>query len=308
MSTAGSVRVRRIRDEAIGGALIVAASVQFGAVVVMGKVALRHGLPVPSVLAFRFGIGAILLAIVLVSLRRPLVAAPSERSGLAALAVFGYGVESGCFFAALNHGTAAAVTLLFFVYPVLVAIGSWALGAGPPARLATLSLALSIIGAGVVVGTGGRISIQTVGVLFALASAATYSAYLVGADRVLRRTNPFTSALWTSAGASLGLAAFALVSGQAGWPSSAEWPALAAMGAATAGAFVCTLAGLCRLGAVRTAIIAATEPLAAALLAWLFLSETVTPGTAVGGALIVVGAVAASLSRAKPTAPLTPGP
>ncbi len=308
MSTAGSVRVRRIRDEAIGGVLIVAASVQFGAVVVMGKVALRRGLPVPSVLAFRFGIGAVVLAGLLVVVRRPVKAAPGERRGLAALAVFGYGVESGCFFAALSHGTAAAVTLLFFVYPVFVAALSWALGAGPPSRIASGSLALSVAGAAVVVGTGGRLSIQAVGVLFALASAATYSAYLVGAERVLRRTDPFTSAMWTSAGASLGLGAFALVTGQAAWPAGPEWPALAGMGAATAGAFVCTFAGLRLLGAVRTAIIAATEPLAAALLAWLFLSETVTAGTALGGALIVVGAVAASLSRAKPAAPLTPGP
>lgn len=308
MPTADSLRARRIRDEAIGGALIAAASAQFGAVVVMGKVVLRRGLPVPSALAFRFGIGAVLLTALLVLLRRPVAAAPGERRGLAALAVLGYGVESGCFFAALSHGTAAAATLLFFVYPVLVAVVSWALGAGPPSRLASVSLALSVAGAGVVVGTGGKLSIQAVGVLFALASAATYSAYLVGADRVLRRTNPFTSAMWTSAGASLGLGCFALVTGQAAWPTAAEWPALLGMGAATAGAFVCTLAGLRLLGAVRTAIVAATEPLAAALLAWVFLGEAVTAGTAVGGALIVAAAVAASIARARPPVPAAPGP
>ena len=37
---------------------------------------------------------------------------------LAAVGSFGYGVEVSLFFSALNHGSAAAVTLLFYTYPV----------------------------------------------------------------------------------------------------------------------------------------------------------------------------------------------
>jgi drug/metabolite transporter (DMT)-like permease len=49
---------------------------------------------------------------------------------------------------------------------------------------------------------------------------------------------------------------------------------------------------------VRTSIISATEPLSAALLGFLFLGESVSAGTALGGALILAGAVIASLARA----------
>jgi drug/metabolite transporter (DMT)-like permease len=58
------------------------------------------------------------------------------------------------------------------------------------------------------------------------------------------------------------------------------------------------MGALQRIGAVRTAIVSATEPLSAALLGYLYLGESVSAGTAAGGALILVGAVLASLARA----------
>ncbi|MEW6059032.1 MAG: DMT family transporter [Actinomycetota bacterium] len=294
----GVPQVGSARREAAGALLVVSASALFGFVVVFGKLALRRGWPVTSMLALRFGIGAAILAVALAVLRRPLVAASGERTVLVLLAVCGYAVEAALFFAALEHGTAAAVTLLFFTYPVLVMLASWAMGTGRPSKLTAFSLALAGTGTAIVVATGGRLSIERVGVLFALGSAVAYTLYLVGADRLLRKTNPVTSSMWVSAGASIGLAAYSLVSGvgqiPAGWGK--WWPVLG-MSAGTAGAFVCLLSGLERLGAVRTSVIAATEPLSSALLAYLFLNEAVTIGTALGGALILTGAVAAALAR-----------
>lgn len=291
----------RARGDLLGGALAAAASLQFGGIVVLGKHVLERGMSVESMLASRFGIAAVVLALVLVSLRRPLLAHRGERVGLAALAVFGYAVEATLFFSAARRGTAAAVSLLFFTYPVFVTLGAWGLGRGAPAMLTLLALACAVLGAGIVAGTGSGLAIEAAGVAFALAAAVTYSGYLVGTDLILRRTSPLTSATWVAAGASLGLFTFAAATGRATAPSSAAdvWE-IAAMGVATAGAFVCLLGAIQRIGAVRTAIISATEPLSAAFLAFIFLDERVTAGTGLGGALILAGAVAASLARATP--------
>ena len=296
MTTSTDAATRR---DLFGGVLAAAASLQFGVIVVVGKRVLERGMTVESMLAFRFSVAASLLVLVLVALRRPLLAAPGERVGTAALAVFGYGVEATFFFTAARHGTAAAVTLLFFTYPVFVTIGAWFVGSGAPARLTVAALVLAVVGAVIVAGTGAGLSIETTGVVFALAAALTYSAYLLGADAVLRRTHPLTSAMWISAGASIGLFVFSTVSGRYTSPTSAaDWWSLLAMGAASAGAFVCLMGALQRIGAVRTAIVLATEPLSAALLGYLFLGEAVDAGTAIGGGLILVAAVMASLARA----------
>jgi drug/metabolite transporter (DMT)-like permease len=289
----------RSRGDVVGGILAAAASLQFGAIVVLGKRVLERGMTVEAMLAFRFGVAAVLLAIALILLRRPLRAASGERIGLALLAVFGYAVEATFFFTAARHGTAAAVTLLFFTYPVFVTLGAWAFGRGAPGRLTLVALACAVAGAAIVASTGAGLSVETTGVVFALAAALQYSAYLVGADLVLRTTNPLTSAMWVSGGASAGLFVFSAIAGRYTPPQvSADWWSLLAMGVASAGAFVCLMGALQRIGAVRTAIVSATEPLSAAFLGFVFLDETVGAGTAIGGALILVGAVTASLARA----------
>jgi drug/metabolite transporter (DMT)-like permease len=283
----------------VGGVLAAAASLQFGAIVVTGKRVVERGMSVESMLAYRFGVAAVLLAVLLSALRRPLVAARGERGGLALLAVVGYAAEATFFFTATRHGTAAAVSLLFFTYPVFVTLGAWLAGRGAPARLTIVALACAFAGAAIVAGAGSGLAIEAAGVVFALASALTYSAYLVGSDVVLRRTSPLTSAMWVSAGASASLFAFSVVASRYTSPQvAADWWSILGMGVASAGAFACLLGALQRIGAVRTAIISATEPLSAAFLGYVFLDEGVGAATAIGGLLILVGAVVASAARA----------
>jgi drug/metabolite transporter (DMT)-like permease len=292
--------------EAVGGALIGLASLQFGMVVILGDLVLEEGLPVYTMLAFRFAIAAAVLAAVLGVLRHPLLPARGERAGLAALAVAGYAVEASFFFAAIDHGRVAAVTLLFFTYPVLVTVGSLLLGQGAPGGLVLTSLLFALAGVAIVVATSGTLVISGIGIMFALLSAVTFAAYLLGADRVLRATPALSGSMWVAAWASAALALLALATGDAGLPhDGAEWLRLAGMGAFTAGAFVCLFGGLSRLGPVRTSIVAASEPLSATLLAFLFLGQEIVGGVALGGVLILAGAVAASLARARPGKPPT---
>lgn len=286
------------RAEIVGGGLVAASALLFGIVVVLGKVAMEGGLTVFSTLAFRYGASALCLVPVLALAHKPFLPARGERWLVFALGAAGYAVESSFFFGALQHGTAAAVTLLFYVYPVIILVASVALGRGKPSRLLIASLAFAVVGAAMVIVSGGGIEIETLGIIFAFCSAFTFSAYVLGAEHALKRTDPFTASLWVCIGATAGSATFALVSGQATLPDRAiEWANVGAMGLATAVAFICMLSGLRTVGAVRTSIISSMEPLAAALLAYFLLSESVGVGTFLGGAMILVGAIGASLAR-----------
>src|SRR4051812_33988967 len=107
---------RGVRNaDAVGGAFIVLASLQFGIVVVLGRIVTDgpKGMPVPAMLAIRFGLAAVLLLGTLAVLHRSPLPARGERVPLAVLAVAGYAVEASLFFLAVQHGEAAAVTLLF---------------------------------------------------------------------------------------------------------------------------------------------------------------------------------------------------
>jgi len=284
--------------DTLGSGLIVLGSLQFGGVVVLGKLVTDAGLPVPAYLAVRFAVAAVLLAAALAVTGQPLAAARGERWRLVVLGMAGYGLEAGLFFAALRHGSAATATLLFFIYPVLVTLLVAVAGRGLPGGLVVVALCSSVAGAALVVVAGHGLVISGVGVLFALAAALVFSLYLLGADVVLDRTNSLTGSMWVSAAAAVALAAAAAVSGTDAWPVGlAQWGPVLGSGAFTAGAFVCLLAGLRRIGPVRAAIVSATEPLAASVLAVIFLRESLSAATVVGGTLILAGAVTASLAR-----------
>jgi hypothetical protein len=69
------LRRRRSRVDALGSGLIVLGSLQFGGVVVLGKIVTDGGLPVSAYLATRFATAARLLAVALAATGQPLAAA-----------------------------------------------------------------------------------------------------------------------------------------------------------------------------------------------------------------------------------------
>lgn len=299
MRIQAAVRGSRASD-LFGAVLIALMAFQFGGVVILGKAAADGGVSITFMLALRFAVSGVVLAAVLTVLRQSMAPAAGEGWRLWLLGMVCYSAESGLYFAGLAHGTATAVTLLFFTYPVLVALGGILLGRGLPGRLLGAALAASTAGAAIVVVAGGGIDIRPLGVVFALASALTYAIYLTGAGMTLHRTHTLVGAMIVSFAAAAGLSLYALGTGQARWPVGwSQWGPIVGMGVLTAGAFGCLLGGIRRLGALRTAIVSAGEPLAVAMLAAIFLAEATRRTTAIGGLLILAGAVAASVARAE---------
>src|SRR5688572_28015453 len=138
-------------------------------------------------LSIRFGVGGLALAAAMALTRRSLRPARGEWAWLLGLGGIGYATESTFFFLALGRGSAATVTLLFYTYPVIVTLLTALLGLGVPGLLLIGSLVSAVAGAGLVVGSSGGLDISTAGIAFALASALTFSLYLIAADQVVRR-------------------------------------------------------------------------------------------------------------------------
>ena len=279
---------------------VASAALLFGGTVVLGKTDAVQAIPVPSMLAIRFGVAALLLAAFLGVTRGSVRPAGREWRWLLLLGGVGYATEATFFFAALGRGTAATVTLLFYTYPVLVTVISALVGLGVPGMLLIGSLVAAVAGTALVITSSGGLDISAAGILFALGSAVTFSVYLITADQAIRRTAPLVSAMWISASAAISLGIYSLASGTGELPRGSALLSVVAMGALTAGAFTLLFLGLRRVGAVRTSIIASLEPVAAAVLAFAFLGETLRGGVLAGGLLILGGAVAASMARGVP--------
>ena len=295
-AAASDRRARTPREELLGSALSALMALQFGFVVLFGKEVAAGDLPFPM-LAIRFAGQSVLLFAVILLIGRPLLPTRGERLPLILAATIGYGTEAALFFSALNHGKAGAVTLLFYLYPVWVMLVTIALDRRSPGRGLWLALVLALGGSAIVIVGGGEVEVAPLGIVLALATSVAYTVYLITVDRTVRRTDPVTAAAWLGAGAATSNVVFAIAFNARELPDASSWPFLVGMAVFSAGAFAAMLGGLQRVGAVRNAIIGVMEPLAVAVLASFFLDEPITAPTAIGGVLILGGAIVATLVR-----------
>ena len=284
------------RGELAGSLSSVAMAVLFAAVVIFGKQVEAGNLPF-VMLAMRFGGQSVLLVGALLLFRRPMLPEKGERLALVLAGTIGYGSEAAFYFSALNHGNTAAITLLFYTYPVWVMLATIGLDRKAPPRALFVALFLALAGSGLVVLGGGKAQVQTLGIVLAICTSLAYTAYLVGTDRNVKRTDPLTAAAWLGIGAAVANVVYAFAFDAVVFPAASDWWRLVGMAVFSAGAFAAMLAGLQLVGAVRNAIIGVMEPLTVAILAFLFLNEPVTAAVVIGGSLILGGAVLAMLIR-----------
>lgn len=278
----------------LGTAAAAVSGVGYAAATVIARSLARDGLGAATVLSIRFGIGGLLLVLLVLASGRSIWPARGERVAAALLGTVGYAFEASLFFAGLERGSAAAVTVLFYAYPVLVALIEIALRwIRLTPRLAG-ALVAGAIGTVIVIVTGADVSVTTAGILFALGAAGSFALYLLATDRLLVRTDNMVRAAWVSSGAALAMVVRGLMTG--GFDGTAGfWPRLVAIGVATAAAFGFLFAALPRIGATRTSVVLNVEPVSAVVLGALFLSETLGPWQLAGAALVVIAAVAVAL-------------
>ena len=255
-------------------------------------------------LAIRFGgQSVLLLGLVALDTAARSCPRPGERLALAVAGTIGYGSEAAFYFSALNHGSAAAVTLLFYTYPVWVMLATIALDRKGAARHAVRGARARDRGQRA--GRAGRRQHRhpSLGIVLALCTSVAYTAYLIGTDRHVKTTDPLTAAAWLGAGAAVANVVFARGVRRRRVPGRiVDVAARRRWSRSPRGRSRRMLAGLQRVGAVRNAIIGVMEPLTVAVLACFFLDEPLTVAGGVGGALILGGAVIASVIRTTRTA------
>jgi drug/metabolite transporter (DMT)-like permease len=255
---------------------------------------------VPLLLAFRFVLAALVIAVLLACRQEPLLAAHGERIALIGIGTLGYGLAALLFFLSLSYGPTSTLALIVYSYPIFVVFGSVLLGQGLPAQLAVTAIVVGFCGVAFIVWTPGGVSVRPLGSLLALLAAIAYAGYLTGGGRLVHRTGYMTASLWTSGSAGVALVLFTFSTGAARMPNGSQWAMLFGISLLTASAFYCLFRGLRRLGSVKVSALGTIEPLSTAALAIIILHDHPSLGFAIGAPLIVTGAVTASFARARP--------
>jgi drug/metabolite transporter (DMT)-like permease len=309
------------RPGALPGVLtVLLAASLFGTLGVLSRQAYAEGLEPFSFVAWRAGVGALALWAAMLVARRwlgrgsPLVgwsAMPARmRRALLITIVAGTLLNMAAFFA-FERITIALALLCFYTYPAIVAAVSVALGRErlDAARLVALLLALAGMVAVVVGGAaGGTVQIDPLGLAAAFTAAACQVVFvLVSREYGSIPTDQAMATILAGTGV-IGAIVTILAEGpgQLAAPLAAAPLLLLLIGVGIFTAAVPSslfLAGIRRLGGIRTGIVMLAEPVVGVILAAVFLAEGVTPLQVVGGATILVAAV---LVQRDPTPEIVP--
>ena len=271
----------------------------FSTLAILTSLAYRHGAQPLPLLAWRFAIVAALMAAsVVLSSPAALRVTARDVGRFAAMALFGYGAASVCFFFALRFASASVVEMLLYTYPaMIVTAGALLSGERLDARRIA-AIGLTFAGCALVVGVlsgGGRASWQ--GIVLGLGAAVGYTVFNLLSYRWIREKPRAVLMTYTFGIAAAAIAALALATGQSLSPAGWGWEVWALLGVIvlvpTFAAVLLLFSGMSRLGTSRTAIISTMEPLFTIALAAAILGDRLTPTQLFGAVLVVAGVLCA---------------
>jgi drug/metabolite transporter (DMT)-like permease len=236
---------------------------------------------------------------------------PRERAPrrvvLAALALgaVGYSAQAGFFFSALRHIDASLTSLLLYTFPALVCAGAVALGRERFTPAKAMALGLASGGTALVLLGGGTGGLQTTGVLLGLAAGVTYSAYILCAESIVTRIDPWLFGALVATGAALTLLATGAATGSLslGGAGHGAWIWIVAIALlSTVVPVIAFLLGLQRVGAPTASIVSTMEPVITVSLAIALFHESFGPAQALGAVLVLAAVLALQSRRAEPAA------
>ena len=277
----------------------------FGTTVILQAFLVEEGIKPFAAVGIRYlAAGMVCLCIVVIT-RQSVLPVKGERIPAVLLGAIVYGLQAVLFYSALNYGTVASVSLLFYTYPVLVLLASLALRLRKWSWLAGGSAGLSVIGAALVVATGRSVAIEPVGIAMALGSACCVAVFLLANKRLIPHTPAIVAATWVSFGVASSTLVLALLLGELESFSLRAWIVLLISGAltglGTAGMYVV----LALLGPAPASVLLSLQTVVAIMGSALFLGQSVLAGQLIGGAAIL-GAIAVMAFSARRESGQTP--
>jgi drug/metabolite transporter (DMT)-like permease len=301
------------RRAVVGYAMVAVAALLFGVNGSVSKVAILSGLAADRLTEVRCA-GALLgyAAIAALTSRTGLRV---TRRDLAFLALFGIGgvaIVQWTYFVAIGRLHVGVALLIQFIGSLLVALWARLVYREDVRRRIWISLALSLAGLVLIVRVWAGLTLDGVGLLAGLGAMVTYAAYVLLAERGVRRRGPVPLLAWGFFFATLfwsillpwwsfpwhTVAASTPLLGRLGGVHLPVWALVAwVVVLGTIVPFILIVGALRHVTATRVGILAMLEPVTATVVAWVWLGETLAAVQLVGAAVVVVGIAIAQSAR-----------
>ena len=274
------------------GALLVAASAAgFATLAIFIKFAYAAGASTITILAGRFVLAALCLAVLLKWRGVSLKIDKGLMLRLALLGGLGYGSMSMLFAMSIKYVSASLAAMLLYTYPAIVSLLSFFIGDEKYTWQKGVALTICFSGLFLVLGVSFD-NVSMLGFVFGLGSALVYSLYIVIGNRLLKNTNPLVTSTYVCASAAVVFVVAGTVTDTLNWilPLTGWLSIIGIALLATIVGIVGFFAGMSRVGATNASIISTIEPVITVLLSVALLNEKITP-LQVGGGILILGGI-----------------
>ena len=253
----------------------------------------QDGLQTYSVLFYRFALGALMLAAILLWRRISFRISRHEAFVLAALGLL-FAASSITYFLSFHHMAAGIAATLVFAYPVMVAIIMAIFFHERLTLPAVLSIVLTVAGIALLYEGDGGEPLSTVGVILVMVSALTYALYIIVVNRSRIVMSSLKLTFYALLVCMVAVTVFAFASGQPLQPltSGRQWFYAALLGLVpTVISLVFMAMAIKQIGSTPTAIMGALEPVTAVAVGALVFGEALPPRLSLGILTILAAVV-----------------
>jgi drug/metabolite transporter (DMT)-like permease len=303
------------RNPAAGYLLYLVAAILFAFNGVVAKTLLLGGMEASRLSQLRATLAfLILLGFVALTRRSALRLRRAEMPLLVIYGVVGIALTQFLYFAAIERLPIGVALLIEFTAPLMIAVW-FRFGLGHPTKPAVWgALVAALVGLAIVAQVWEGLTLDPLGVAFAVGAAVALAVYYITADMQVRRPgarDPVSLTMWGMGAAAL---FWAIVAPWWSFPIEGltgslqlfgvEGPMVPAAGLAgwlvvlgTVFPFSLVVLSLQHLRASQASVVGMTEPIFATVIAWIVLGESFTPAQMVGAAIVLVSVLVAERSR-----------
>jgi drug/metabolite transporter (DMT)-like permease len=298
---------------ALGYAMVAIAATLFAVNGTVSKVILKSGITAQELTEVRCA-GALFGIVLLAAATRPasLRVRLEELPLLVALGIGGLALVQWSYFYAIARLEIGIALLIQFVGPILVALWARFVYGEHVRQRIWLALCLALAGLTLIVQvwSGGRLS--SAGIVAAAVAAVTYAAYILLAERGVHRRDPLSLSAWGFLFATL---FWSVLAPWWDFPGSRVGDSVSLLGnlasshlpvwllmlwmvtLGTIVPFLLVVGALRHITATRAGITGMLEPVAAILVAWVWLGESLEPVQLGGATLTLAGICLAQTAR-----------
>ncbi|WP_434707213.1 EamA family transporter [Pseudomonas sp. R1-1] len=219
---------------------------------------------------------------------------------LALLGFFGIFFYNLCFFYGLQYINASRASLIVALNPAVIGLASWWLFKERLGSMKTAGIVICIVGAAlVIVSRNPQLLAATpdawMGDLLILGCVLGWGVYSLFSRELNQSLGPVQTVTYSILIGTLMLCLLAAARGELSWTAlndlgAPQWLSLAYLGVlGSALAYIGYYHGIRKIGATRSGVFIALNPLTAVIFGALLLGEQLTPTMCVGGALILGG-------------------